>query len=69
MLLTLPLIYSLSDYFKGTWYALKQRAVTMDVPVTIGITVLWIKSLTEALSGGGLAYFDSLAGLAFFLLP
>ncbi|MCB0832741.1 MAG: heavy metal translocating P-type ATPase metal-binding domain-containing protein, partial [Bacteroidetes bacterium] len=68
MILTVPLLYSLSDYFKGTWYALRQRAVTMDVPVTIGIVVLWVKSLTEAVHGGGLGYFDSLAGLAFFLL-
>lgn len=67
-LLTLPLLYSLSDYFKSAWISLRQRAINMDVPISIGILSLFTRSMYELFRQGGSGYFDTLAGLAFFLI-
>lgn len=68
MILSLPVLYSLSDYFRSAYVSLKQRTITMDVPVSIGVLTLASKSLYDILSRTGPGYLDSLAGLAFFLL-
>ncbi len=67
-ILTLPVLYSLGDYFKSAWVSLRQRSINMDVPISIGVLTLFGRSVFELLSSGGSGYFDTLAGLAFFLL-
>ncbi|MEO1586839.1 MAG: HAD-IC family P-type ATPase, partial [Bacteroidota bacterium] len=47
---------------------IRQRRINIDVPVSIGILALFIRSLVEILSQTGAGYMDSLAGLVFFLL-
>ncbi|HID37990.1 MAG TPA: HAD family hydrolase [Calditrichaeota bacterium] len=68
-LLALPvLFYSASDYFKSAWNGWKQRAVNMDVPISIGIITLFMRSSYEIFSGSGTGYMDSFTGLVFLLL-
>ena len=67
--LSVPLVlFSAQTYFKSAWAALKARTTNMDVPIALGIVALTVQSWYEMLSGHGAGYFDSLAGLVFFLL-
>lgn len=69
LLLALPvLFYSGQDYFISSFKGLQQRQVTIDVPIALGIATLFMRSAYEVLTQTGSGYFDSLAGLVFFLL-
>lgn len=69
LVLSVPvLVYSASDYWKTAWMSLRQRRLTLDVPIAAGIAALWGQSTWEIVSGHGEGYFDSLAGLLFYLL-
>jgi Cu+-exporting ATPase len=62
------LLYSASDYFVSSWYAFRQRKMSLDVPVALGIAALYLRSLYDIFSGVGTGYLDSFTGLVFFLL-
>ena len=69
IILALPvLLYSSIDYFKSAIAGLSRRFVNIDVPIVVGIITLFLRSVYEVLSEAGPGYFDSLAGLVFFLL-
>ncbi len=61
-------IYSAADFFRGSWVSFCQRRMTIEVPIAVGIAVIFLQSAVEVISGRGEGYFDSLAGLTFFLL-
>lgn len=68
-LLSLPVVfYSASDYYKSAWFGLKNKIINIDVPIVLGILVLFGRSIYEALTGYGSGYFDTLCGLLFFML-
>lgn len=68
-LLSLPvLLYSGSGYFISAWQGIKHRFINIDVPLALGIAVMFIRSSYEILSGSGAGFMDALAGLVFFLL-
>lgn len=62
------LLYSASDYFRGAARSVRARAITMDVPIAIGLAALFGRSLFEIASRTGEGFLDSFAGLVFFLL-
>jgi P-type Cu+ transporter len=62
------LIYSAADYWKSALLSLRQRVLTLDVPIALGLAALYGESVFEIISGRGEGYFDSLVGLIFFLL-
>ena len=69
ILLALPvLFYCSSDYFKSAWGSLRQKAVNMDVPISLGILTLFIRSIYEIITLSGFGWMDSFAGLVFLLL-
>ncbi len=69
LLLALPVFfYSARPYFTSALKGLKQRWLNIDVPIALGILVLFFRSAYEVISGYGTGYFDSLSGLVFFLL-
>ena len=68
ILLMLPVLYSSSIYFKSAFSSLKVKYINIDVPVSIGILVLFVRTVFEIISGTGPGYADSMAGLVFFLL-
>ncbi len=69
ILFTLPvLLYSSADYFKSAYAGLKNKFLGIDVPISLGILTLFIRSTYEILSQTGAGYSDSLCGLVFFLL-
>jgi len=64
-----PLVlFAGSDYFKSAWAGLKIKHINIDVPISIGIVVLFLRSAFEILTQTGTGYVDSLTGLIFFLL-
>lgn len=69
MALSIPvLFYSASDYLVSAWGAIRNRHVNLDVPLSLGILALFFRSTYDIVSETGAGYFDSFAGLLFFLL-
>lgn len=67
--LALPVvIYSAADYWRAAFLSFRQRILTLDVPIALGLAALYGQSAYEIISGHGEGYLDSLAGLVFFLL-
>jgi P-type Cu+ transporter len=67
--LSLPvLFYSASYYFSSAYTSLKKKIVNINLPLSIGIAVLFARSCFELFTGTGAGYFDSMAGLVFLLL-
>ena len=61
-------VYAARDYFISAYLGLKKGILNIDVPLSLGILVLFIRSSYEIFTNTGPGYFDSLAGLVFFLL-
>ncbi|MCF8240591.1 MAG: heavy metal translocating P-type ATPase metal-binding domain-containing protein [Melioribacteraceae bacterium] len=69
ILLSLPVFfYSSTEYFISAYKGLRKKIVNIDVPISLGIIVLFTRSLFEILTQTGAGYLDSLSGLVFFLL-
>ena len=71
--LSLPVvIFSCGPFFSNAWRDLKQRAISMDLPVAIGIAVTFAVSTAATFEPlqwwGREVYFDSLTMFVFFLL-
>lgn len=62
------MLFSGQDYFKNALKALRAGHLSIDLPIALGIAALFSRSAYEVLSNTGAGYFDSLAGLIFFLL-
>ena len=68
-LLSLPaLFYSGKDYLISAYKGLSHGILNIDVPISLGILVLFFRSTYEIATNTGQGYFDSLTGLIFFLL-
>lgn len=69
LLLALPvLLYSSRDYFISAWTGLRNKHLNIDVPLALGMAMLFGRSAWEIIGGSGAGYMDSFAGLVFFLL-
>ncbi|MDH5379426.1 MAG: heavy metal translocating P-type ATPase metal-binding domain-containing protein [Cyclobacteriaceae bacterium] len=68
LIISLPVLYSASGYFISAFAALKQKIISIDVPIALGITALFLRSSYEVLFQVGPGFFDSFTGLVFFLL-
>lgn len=67
--LSIPVVfYAGQDYFVSAYKSLKQRFANIDVPIALGVSVLFSRSVYEVVLNIGPGYFDSLVGLIFFLL-
>ena len=62
------LFYSAADYFKSAWYSLKQKKLNLDVPLALGIFILFFRSALEILTQSGPGFMDTLCSLVFFIL-
>ena len=68
-ILVIPVaFYSGSDYYISAFKNLLKKNISIDLPIALGIIVLFIVTSYEVLSGSGPGYSDSLSGLIFFLL-
>lgn len=67
--LALPsFLYAASDYYVSAYKSIKIKIPNIDIPITLGILVMFIRSVYDMLGDHGPGYFDSLTGLIFFIL-
>lgn len=62
------LVFSAQDYLISAFKALRTKVLNLDVPISLGILVLYAKSAYDIFMGHGPGYMDSFAGFIFFLL-
>jgi Cu+-exporting ATPase len=62
------LFYSASGYFTSAYKGLKAGFLNIDVPLALGILVLFLRSFIEIAFDLGSGFFDSFTGLVFFIL-
>jgi Cu+-exporting ATPase len=68
-MLALPaLLYSAAPYFTSAWKSLRRGAINLDVPLALGIAVMFLRSTRDLALGIGPGFMDTLTGLVFFLL-
>ena len=60
--------YAGQPFYQSAWRALRNRALNMDVPITVGVTLALTLSLYESIGHAAHVYFDSAIMLLFFLL-
>jgi len=66
---SLPVVfYAGSDYLISAYKGLRSGLLNIDVPIALGVLVLFIRSSYEIFFDLGSGFFDSLTGLIFFLL-
>ncbi len=62
------LLFSARDYLISAYKALRTKVLNLDVPISLGILVLYAKSTADIFMGEGPGYMDSFAGFILFLL-
>jgi len=62
------LLYSARDYFISAYNSLKLNQVNLDVPLALGIFILFLRSAVEIVTISGPGFSDTLCGLVFFIL-
>ena len=66
---SLPVVfYAAQDYFQSAYKGLRSKLLNIDVPIALGILVLFVRSTVDIIFDFGSGFFDSLSGLVFFLL-
>lgn len=69
VVLSIPVFaYSGWEYFRSAGLGLSRGIVNIDLPLALGILVLFVRSLVDIFSGAGPGFLDSMSGLVFFLL-
>jgi Cu2+-exporting ATPase len=68
LVVTTPvLLYSGRIFYTSAWRSISHRRVGMDVPVALAISIAFIMSCINFLTGHGHVYFDSVVMFIFFL--
>lgn len=67
--LALPsFLYSASGYYVSAWKSIKSGMLNIDIPIALGIIVMFVRSTVDIVFDYGQGFFDSLTGLIFFML-
>ena len=67
--LTVPVVlFSAVPFWSGAWNALKQRQLTTDVSIALGLAITFLYSLVAAVLGHQHVYFDTVSMFVFVLL-
>jgi Cu+-exporting ATPase len=66
---SIPIIlYAAKDYWVSAFKAIRAKTLNLDVPITLGIFVLYARSVYDIFNYNGPGYMDSFAGFVLFLL-
>ncbi|MEC8831016.1 MAG: heavy metal translocating P-type ATPase metal-binding domain-containing protein, partial [Bacteroidota bacterium] len=66
---SIPVVfYAAQDYFISAYKGIRSKLLNIDVPIALGILVLFLRSTFDIVFDLGSGFFDSLTGLVFFLL-
>ena len=67
--LALPsFFYSASGYYVAAYQSIKARMLNIEIPIALGIVVMFVRSTVDIVMNYGSGFFDSLTGLIFFML-
>jgi Cu+-exporting ATPase len=67
--LSLPsFLYSASGYYVAAWKSIKQGLLNIEIPIALGIVVMFVRSTVDIIFNYGQGFFDSMCGLIFFML-
>jgi Cu+-exporting ATPase len=67
--LSLPsFFYSASGYYVSAYKSIKSGMLNIDIPIALGIIVMFVRSTFDIILDYGSGFFDSLTGLIFFML-
>lgn len=67
--LSLPsFLYSASGYYVSAYRSIKSKMLNIDIPIALGIIVMFVRSTFDIVMNYGSGFFDSLTGLVFFML-
>ena len=61
-------LYSASGYYFAAWKSIKQGMLNIEIPIALGIIVMFIRSTVDIVFNYGQGFFDSMCGLIFFML-
>jgi Cu+-exporting ATPase len=68
-ILSLPaFLYSASDYYVSAYKSIRSKMLNIDIPIALGIIVMFVRSTIDITFDYGSGFFDSLTGLIFFML-
>ncbi len=68
-ILVIPVVfYSARDYFISSWKNSSKGIISIDLPIALGVLVLFMVTSYEVIFQNNQGYCDSLSGLVFFLL-
>jgi Cu+-exporting ATPase len=62
------LLFSARSYLVSAFHAVRTKQLNLDIPIALGILVLFTKSAITVIQGEGSGYIDSFTGFVFFLL-
>ncbi|WP_121967427.1 heavy metal translocating P-type ATPase metal-binding domain-containing protein [Myroides sp. N17-2] len=69
LFMSLPVFfYSASPYYLAAWKGIKTKNYTIDIPMALGIIVMFIRSTIDIVFDLGPGFFDSMTMLVFFML-
>ncbi|WP_409416985.1 heavy metal translocating P-type ATPase [Flavobacterium sp. PS2] len=69
LILAMPsFLYSASGYYVSAYKSIKSKMLNIDIPIALGIIVMFIRSTFDIIMDYGGGFFDSLTGLIFFML-
>lgn len=63
-----PFFYSAWGYYVSAWKSIKSKMLNIDIPIALGIVVMFVRSTVDIVMGYGQGFFDSMCGLIFFML-
>ncbi|NBL64038.1 HAD-IC family P-type ATPase [Flavobacterium sp. NST-5] len=67
--LSLPsFLYSASGYYISAYNSLRTQIFNIDIPIALGIIVMFVRSTVDIVFDYGQGFFDSLTALVFFML-
>lgn len=69
LLFAIPVLcYSASDYFKSAFLSIRQKRLNLDVPLALGIFILFVRTAYDVITQSGAGFADTLCSLVFFIL-
>ncbi|MFD0699547.1 heavy metal translocating P-type ATPase [Myroides pelagicus] len=69
LIISLPVFfYSASPYYIAAWKGIRSKNYTIDIPMALGIIVMFIRSAVDIIFDLGPGFFDSMTMLVFFML-
>ncbi len=69
VLISIPVyFFSASSWLRSAMASIRRGVINLDVPVALGITTVFVRSLVDIIGGYGEGFLDSFTGLVLFLL-